>query len=132
MKLGAAPETDRHTLQLSEPCPAMATSLRVTNSHMDISRRPGSPNCSADALYTHTVHRKSKSKAAFYPPPPPPTHPHPAQPTPRRLLQQGSTLAQRRRLANWESLRSGPRGLQPRQRTRLWITCMRAVSLSDF
>ena len=33
MKLGAAPEIDRHTLQLSEPCPAVATSLRVTNSH---------------------------------------------------------------------------------------------------
>ena len=29
MKLGAAPEIDRHTLQLSEACPAVATSLRV-------------------------------------------------------------------------------------------------------
>ena len=34
MKLRAAPETERHTLQLSEPPPtAMAVSLRVTNSH---------------------------------------------------------------------------------------------------
>ena len=34
VKLGAAPEIDRHTLQLSEPPrPAMATSLRVTNPH---------------------------------------------------------------------------------------------------
>lgn len=33
VKLGAAPEVGRHTLQLSEPCTAMATSLRVTNSH---------------------------------------------------------------------------------------------------
>ena len=34
MKLGAAPEIDRHTLQLSEPPPtAMAVSPRVTNSH---------------------------------------------------------------------------------------------------
>ena len=41
MKLGAAPEIDRHTLQLSEACPAVATSLRVMNSHVDISRRPG-------------------------------------------------------------------------------------------
>ena len=31
MKLGAAPEIDRHTLQLSEACPAVATSLRVMN-----------------------------------------------------------------------------------------------------
>ena len=38
MKLGAAPEIDRHTLQLSEACPAVATSLRVMNSHVDISR----------------------------------------------------------------------------------------------
>ena len=36
VKLGAAPEIDRHTLQLSEACPAVATSLRVMNSHMDI------------------------------------------------------------------------------------------------
>ena len=35
MKLGAAPEIDRHTLQLSEACPAVATSLRVMNSHVD-------------------------------------------------------------------------------------------------
>jgi hypothetical protein len=33
LKLGAAPEIDSHTLQLSEPCPAMAVSPRVTNSH---------------------------------------------------------------------------------------------------
>ena len=39
MKLGAAPEIDRHTLQLSEACPAVATSLRVMNSHVNISRR---------------------------------------------------------------------------------------------
>ena len=38
MKLGAAPEIDRHTLQLSEACPAVATSLRVMNSYVDISR----------------------------------------------------------------------------------------------
>ena len=38
MKLGAASEIDRHTLQLSEACPAVATSLRVMNSHVDISR----------------------------------------------------------------------------------------------
>ena len=35
---GAALEIDRHTLQLSEACPAVATSLRVMNSHVDISR----------------------------------------------------------------------------------------------
>ena len=29
MKLGAASEIDRHALQLSEPCPAVATSLSV-------------------------------------------------------------------------------------------------------
>ena len=38
MRLGAAPEIDRHTLQLSEACPAVATSPRVMNSHVDISR----------------------------------------------------------------------------------------------
>ena len=36
MKLGAAPEIDRHTLQLAQsvsPAATMAVSLRVTNSH---------------------------------------------------------------------------------------------------
>ena len=46
MKLGAAPEIDRHTLQLSEPCRCrntMAVSLRVTKTlswDMAVSRRP--------------------------------------------------------------------------------------------
>ena len=33
LKLGAAPEIDRHTLQLSELCPTVATTLHVMNTN---------------------------------------------------------------------------------------------------
>ena len=63
---GRPPEIDLHTLQLSEPSgPAatMAVSLRVTNSHRAVSRRPGSPNCSGEMRYTLRVHTLARARA---------------------------------------------------------------------
>ena len=60
--LAVSADKARERLSQNRHRPAMAISPRVTNSHVVINRRPGSPDCSGDA-YALTVHSKSKSKS---------------------------------------------------------------------
>ena len=64
MKLGAAPEIDRHTLQLSEPCrrATMATTLRITSSH---AHEPPSQAAQVSLLMRYSHSAQHDQEAAY-------------------------------------------------------------------